>query len=149
MAPEDAKKKSWVVFDYEVQMFNVTLALCDAKFALFFTQYVRNAFTESLLLHTRILANILLSNGPKPDDITLEKLLPGFSSPDIAVLKSHYGSSNEADTPCWMLNKRLAHASDVRTEGHDYSALVHTLTLPILTLVEQVNRARTNNSPSE
>lgn len=149
MAPEDAKKNPWVVFKYEVDMFNATRGFSTTTLAESVPGFVHNAVTESLLLHTRILADILLSRGPEPDDITLERLLPDFSSPDIAVLKTRYGSSKEPDTPCWTLNKRLAHASDVRSESHDYSALVHTLTPPILNLVEQVNRARTNHSPRE
>jgi hypothetical protein len=60
-------------------------------------------------------------------------------------LRSLYGNSKTPDSPCWTLNKRLAHASDKRSESHDYTALVATLAPTILNLVNQVNGERTSS----
>jgi hypothetical protein len=130
-----------VVFDYEVSMFEQTLNF-GTHVALPLPQYILNAITESLLLHTRILVDILISERSDSDDITLRKLLPAFTSPDVASLKSLYGDGKTLDTPRWTLNKRLAHASQVRSESHDYRSLINCLAPTILNLVEQVKRAK-------
>jgi hypothetical protein len=61
----------WVVFDYEVSMFKETLTFGKTQVALPLPQYILNAITESLLLHTRILVDILISKSSDSDDITL------------------------------------------------------------------------------
>ena len=70
----------WSVFDYEVQMFNGLLALCQGNIRNSFQWPIPNAITESLLLHARILTCVLISRG-REDDIKLSTLLPGFTVP--------------------------------------------------------------------
>lgn len=132
----------WVVFDYEVSMFQGLISVNVQQVATSLPLCVQNALAESLLLHARILIDILLSRGKNSDDITLRKLLPDFTSPKIASLKNLYGNSKTPNTPCWTLNKKLAHASHLRSESHDYTALVQKLAPTILHLVGQVNGAR-------
>ena len=77
----------WSVFDYEVQMFNGLLALCQGNIRNSFQWPIPNAITESLLLHARILTCVLISRG-REDDIKLSTLLPGFTVPEISTLAS-------------------------------------------------------------
>ena len=78
----------WTVFDYEVMMFRNILAyknrviLSDKQIQ----HIVQCSLTESLVLHTRILIEILISRGQRVDDITINKLLPNFASRNIDIL---------------------------------------------------------------
>src|SRR5690606_34602557 len=109
----------WLVFDYEVNMLEATCALLesgDPRFAKF-TQELKNAVVESAVLHSRILADILLSRtDPKryPDDIRLTDLLPEFESSSIARFEVAYGKPAEIGSPCWAFNKMLAHPTTSR-----------------------------------
>src|SRR5436189_6233257 len=93
---------------------------------------VRNALVESSLLHTRVLIDALLDRGQEPDDVNLKTLLNGLlRSPKLGesatVLRTAYGNRNHVDTPCWTLNKRLAHLSSVRGDGFNYAPLYAVL----------------------
>ncbi|MCR4411674.1 MAG: hypothetical protein NUV77_04515 [Thermoguttaceae bacterium] len=135
-----------MVFDYEVMMFRKMCSLLangNQEYADL-SWYVKNAVTESAILHTRQLADILLSRGSQPDDINLQTLLPGFQPQGLNTLRQHYGDNRTANTPCWTINKRLAHATSQRGDSFDYSSLLNGL-VPLLEgiLVEvQDQRAR-------
>ena len=93
---------------------------------------LRNALVESSLLHTRILVDALLRRSGKPDDVTLAQLLPAAASSgglqaSLDRLRQAYGAHDQRDTPCWILNKRLAHLTSVRGDSFDYSALYAAL----------------------
>ena len=65
----------------------------------------KNATVESLLLHTRIMTDILISKGSENDDITLRALLPEWCNSEngkilIEKLRNAYGKRNEKDSPC-------------------------------------------------
>ena len=90
------------------------------------TSVLHDAVLESALLHTRILAEFLLSRGRKPGDIRLEDALPQFKIEQehrIRELKKIWGP-NRKGTPCWELNKKLVHFTDQRVARHDYSRFV-------------------------
>jgi hypothetical protein len=133
----------WRVLDYEVQMFNGLLALCHGNIRNSFPWPIPNAITESLLLHARILVDILLSRG-RGDDIKLDNLLPGFDVPEIDSLRTIYGKDDKPNSICWTLNKRLAHATTARvgTEGHDYTGDVMTLRAFINAILAAVEEQR-------
>jgi hypothetical protein len=83
-----------------------------------------------MILHTRIIVDILLSRGKKPDDIKLSDLLPEWSESDIAKkhisdLKTLYGNWNMRGTPCWIFNKFLAHPTRWRTNRYDWSSVLN------------------------
>src|SRR5207247_10672896 len=109
----------WVVFDYEVWMLKELRMLLgegnDTSTGL--SKHVQNAIVESALLHVRVLSDILLSRKKEPDEIRLKELLPGFQAPALEQLNDAYGSCTRG--PCEILNKRLAHATDVRREAFD------------------------------
>jgi hypothetical protein len=129
----------WEVYDYEEDMFQRTLSLLRKKGDYPFP--IPNALVESMLLHLRILIEILLSSGWH-DDIKLEKdLLPGFNSPLIAELDKIYGDGSE-HTHRWTLNKRLAHASNVRSDQFDWTPMLKELLPPIVALLVEIQAER-------
>ena len=133
-----ANSDEWVIFKYEVDMFRATLSLCNNGSKEFFAQAVQNALVESLLLHARILVDILLSRSPGSDDVTLFQLLPNFTSPDLYELKTLYRSWRDPGSPCWILNKMLAHPSSLRSDHYDYSAPMQRLAPCIMKLIAQI-----------
>jgi len=88
----------WVVYDYEEDMFRRTFLLATTDCNKF-PPPIPNAIVESMLLHLRILVDILLSRGSGDDDIKLTELLPGFKSPLVGQLKTTYGNSPAAALP--------------------------------------------------
>jgi len=61
----------WEVYEYEVSMFNHMLQFGATVEYQKLPQPMRNAIVESMLLHLRILVDILLSRGSGNDDINL------------------------------------------------------------------------------
>jgi|HubBroStandDraft_6_1064221.scaffolds.fasta_scaffold259160_4 hypothetical protein len=95
-----------------------------------------------MLLHLRILVDMLLSRGGRDDDIRLTELLPDFKSRLIEQLKITYGGPNDADSPYWNLNKRLAHPTKVRSSPYSYNYLTQPLLPIVLPLLNKVAEAR-------
>jgi len=134
------QNSGWIVFAYELEMFERMLELCGDQFC--FSRPINNAIVESLLLHIRNLCDLLLSRGVDADDITLKTLLPHFNSPRVDELKKLYGSRKEVDSPCWTINKRLAHSTLVRSETFDYSPMLTQLTPVLRSVISEVQQAR-------
>lgn len=131
----------WVIYDFEEDMFRRTLLLSQGECNKF-PHPIPNAIVESMLLHLRILVDILLSRGRGTDDINLTDLLPGFRPPLVAQLKTVYGGSKKVGSPCWNLNKRLAHPTQVRSSSYNYSHLLNKLAPVVLPLLDQIAQAR-------
>ena len=134
----------WVVFGYEVEQFYRMCKLLKAgndEYAAL-PQHMKNAVVESALLHARILADILLSRGTQPDDINLSNLLPGFCPPTFDKLKCAYGDRHTEWTPCWTLNKMLAHPTLRRGSNHDYTKLLKQLVPLLCSVVQEVIEER-------
>lgn len=133
----------WVVYDYEVDMFTQMYNICTAsELCHQFPQQVQNAIVESMLLHLRILVDIWLSKRLDKDDITLTDLLPSFKSPLIAQLKAAYGNRKTPNSPCWEINKRLAHPTKVRSSSYSYNHVLKALIPIVEGLLNEVNKAR-------
>jgi hypothetical protein len=94
-----------------------------------------------MLLHLRILREILISKGTL-DDIKITDLLPKFKSRLVDEMRIKYGASNTAGSPCWTLNKMLAHPSSLRADHHDYSSVLSTMMPYILPLLDEIEQAR-------
>jgi len=142
----------WTVFNYEVEMFFLTRSEIPAHLPPQSTadQVIRNALVESSLLHTRILADILLCRGSAPDDIHLTHLLAsGESSPrlatSIALLKSAWGDRNAEGSVCWTINKMLAHPTLWRTDRYDYGSVANRVDPHITAAIEEI--ASLSNRP--
>lgn len=138
----------WLAFEYEVSMFYATrVRLSDSAIE---DLVVRNALVESSLLHTRILVECLLDRGTKPDDVSLHQLMAGVDATAFGAacgpLADAYGDSKTKETPCWTLNKRLAHLTIVRTDSFDYASVYTTLdpliAAALLAIAATVNRPR-------
>jgi hypothetical protein len=68
----------WAVLDYEC---NIALSLCQylpEEIYRSLSWELQNAVVESLVLHTRILTELVLGEKNYADDITLKKLIPDF-----------------------------------------------------------------------
>lgn len=142
----------WTVYDYEVDMFKGLLSLCRSDIFEQHSRYVQNAIVEALLLHTRILADILLSRDSASDAVTLKTLLPGFEPSRLAELKRLYGTRNVEGSPCWTLNKHLAHSTNVRSDSHDYTDDVMEKLRPLIQLCAdeiEGERAKRGLGPSQ
>jgi hypothetical protein len=140
------KTRAWKVLNYEVQMFlgidHIRKNLQSGNGPN--TQLIRNALVESSLLHIRILVDIFLSRGNRPDDIHLEHLGfdPNSLQPALAerirALAAAYGVADDKNGNCWTINKRLAHPTTHRTEKYDYSKVFAALDKPLREIIEFV-----------
>ena len=111
---------------YEIRMFLETWRLL-ARLDENDTTVLHDAVFESALLHTRILADFLLSRGRAAGDIRLEDALPQFKIEQehrISKLKETWGTQKKKGSPCWELNKKLVHFTDQRVARHDYSRFI-------------------------
>jgi len=131
----------WIVYDYEIGMLKHTLNLASKGLDTF-QHPIPNAIVESMLLHLRILIDILLSRCNDSDDIRLQDLLPSFDSPLLGQLRTKYGNSKAVGTPCWTLNKMLAHPTTLRSASHRYDPLVHSLVPIVFSLADEIAKAR-------
>jgi hypothetical protein len=136
-----ASQNEWDVYDYEVWMFTEMLGMCNDAHKKWFNQNIQNAFTESLVLHTRNLADILLSQR-LPDDIKLNEMLQGFNSPLIARLRELYGKWNEEKSPCWTINKMLVHSTKERADRFNYSDKLNEIVPTMIALMAEVRAER-------
>jgi hypothetical protein len=128
---------TWSVVSYEAQMlFDLSRFLGNDAFNQN-AEFVRNALVESTCLHTRILVDILLSRKTHwPDDIKLAGLLPTFPHTSIEKLRATYGDEKTEGSPCWTLNKMIAHPTLKRGMSHDYTDLLKSL-VPLIEAVWQ------------
>ena len=132
----------WEVYDYEVDMFTQMLRIGTTVECQEFPQPIQNAIVESMLLHLRILVDILLSRGSGNDDIDLVDLLPAFKSSLVAQLKTAYGDSKTVGCPCWHLNKRLAHPTQIRSSSYNYDHVLNALVPLVTQLLDEIAAAR-------
>ncbi|MCW5887127.1 MAG: hypothetical protein KIT07_03280 [Anaerolineales bacterium] len=161
-------KSDWDVFLYEVQMLfetkRASKLLQDSDIALATFQYptlkqilptLRNALTESRVLHCRVLIEILLDKGGHNDDIKLASLLKSakinetFSQALVMALKQAYGDRNTDGTPCWTFNKMLAHATNHRGLSYDYSAALDRVIPALLECLKELARLNSDRRLSD
>jgi len=138
------------VFDYEIQMYFETRNLLKHLVIRNPNDIVniitKNATVESQLLHTRIMTDILISKSSREDDdITLKILLPDWCNSEngkslIEKLKITYGKQNEKDSPCWILNKMLAHPTRWRTDQFDYGKPMKQIEPIIFQILSEVEK---------
>jgi hypothetical protein len=136
----------WTIYDYEVGMYNELFALQASGLPLFIAQPVRNAVLESLLLHVRILVEILLSQDQETDAVNLRTLIPaGFTSPSLTALKDAYGTRDSPGSPRYLINKRLAHSTDVRGNDFNWREVLNNLHPLITSCLEEIDAERKKN----
>ena len=124
-------------------MFRATCSLSRSDYQAWFSRPVNNAIAESLLLHTRILMDILKSKTSQDgDDIKLTDLLPGFAPSRLQQLTELYGDRNTEGSPCWTINKYLAHPTKLRTDSHEYTDIVEKLRPVLLHCVDEIIQER-------
>lgn len=138
----DNREDSWRVVDYEWAMASKLWRYLAAEDLQQYDLVLQNAVVESLVLHSRILVEILISKGYGDDDIRLDKLLPSFSSHKVSELEDVYGRSKDHGTPCWQFNKLLAHATIHRDDSHDYIEPLNKIWRVMAELIDEVMRCR-------
>lgn len=130
MAPSaNSGTDPWEIFRYEVKMLTGLKQQMNSEGFNSDGNLVSNATVESACVHTRILVDILLSkDSGKGDDIKLNQLVPGsqhYSS--VARLRAAYGDNNTDQSPCWILNKMIAHPTLKRRASYDYTSILSRL----------------------
>ncbi|MDB5318796.1 MAG: hypothetical protein JWN40_427 [Phycisphaerales bacterium] len=99
---------------------------------------IKNAITESALLHGRQLADILLSRTNFPTDIKLKEILPGFHPTRLEELRELYGGRSGGI--CETLNKFAMHPSKIRNVFYDYTLVLQQLGTIIEDIVCEIER---------
>src|SRR5579872_1069885 len=132
----------WEVYDFELSMFSQMLHFGTTEECKEFPPPVQNAIVESMLLHLRILVDILFSRGSGKDDINVTDLLPGFKSSLVVQLRIAYGDGKTVGCPCWHLNKRLAHPTQIRSSSYNYSHVLNALVPLVMPLFAEIDAAR-------
>ena len=137
----------WNVFDYEAYMYLYTYVLVN-NFALegdnIEQQAIKNSYVESLMLHTRILSEILITKQEyKSDDINIDSIIPSEKQSNhleklLIEFKTAYGKSNEVGGPRWTLNKMLAHATPLRGSYYNYDHIIEILHPLLLKIIEEI-----------
>lgn len=135
----------WTVLGYEIKMYGLTKRQIgtlgspsnDTELV------IKNALVESSLLHTRILVDTILSRGKMKDDIRLRHLIPQTDisnqlSDALAKLKTAWGDSKKKGSPCWTLNKMLAHPTLWRSESYDYGTLANRVDPHIYAAIKEI-----------
>jgi hypothetical protein len=112
-------KGAWLVASYEIDMHETLLD------GLLSPDALRNALTESIVLHARQLCEIFLSYSGHSDNIKLFDLVPIDSQSDrlkrlIAELRKEYGNASTRDSPRWVFNKMLLHPTKNRFDRYNY-----------------------------
>jgi hypothetical protein len=139
-------KDPWLVASYEIDM-HEQLSRVSVSARL-----IQNAITESRVLHARQLCEIFIPAwDPKPDDICLGHLVPGWNDEHTARfkrlrdlvedLKRKFGRSGRRNSPCWVFNKKMAHATLERTDDYDYKpalSMIDSALRPIIAEIESV-----------
>ena len=125
-----------VVFEYEVRMyFGTQIPLQVVNHVPIVNPpatIITNALVESRILHTRQIVDILISKSNKDDDIRLEDILPNIDiQPEIELLikelKDIYGTNTKVNSPCWTINKMLAHPTKHRTNSFNYGQTLNQI----------------------
>ena len=139
----------WEVFEYEILMFFETQKLligCTLKDQN--NKIIRNVVIESLILHTRLLCDILLSRSKYPDDIVLSDLVHDSQlielTKEFSDLQNVYGGSKDRTSPCWVFNKLIFHPTTHRPRNKDLTNLLITLGKPLFEVLILVDKMSNN-----
>jgi hypothetical protein len=147
-----AQDDPWVVFDYEVEMYFET-----QKAALWVNKRLeeesvqremltlRNNVAESMVLHTRILIDILISKKIGDDDIGLSDLLPDWcqtanANQLINNLKHADGTTKQPNSPCCIINKMLAHPTSQRSNMYDWGLVINKVSKEIFEILVELRK---------
>jgi hypothetical protein len=142
------QEQMWVVYDHEVSMLKeLTNIMKSEDWRTDYSKTVSDAIVESTCLHTRILVDILISKSNRDDDIAIAKLLPDDSFQSVDDLSKYYGKSDEPNTPCWLINKKIFHPTTKRSSEGDYTKQLNELLPKIFSIHDEIQRARNNHAP--
>jgi hypothetical protein len=143
---DKSDKELWSVIDYEVQMYFETRSIFESLKSSskdLNAKIIDNALIESMVLHTRIMVDLLISKGRGNDDIKLKDLRPEWCESNkgrllIDRLGSVYGNADIENIPCWIFNKMLAHPTKWRTVSYDYYPALKKVGPHVLTILQEI-----------
>jgi hypothetical protein len=136
-APISMATDPWDIVAYEARMLFDLCPVLGSEVYNRNLDVVTNALVESACLHMRILIDILISKASgKGDDIRLDQLLPALRHSSVNGLRAAYGDGKTERSPCWTLNKMIAHPTLMRGSSHDYTDVIKNL-LPLIEAVWQ------------
>ena len=148
-----SNKDLWQVIDYEVQMYFETRSTYDSLKTVpkdVKAKVVDNALVESMVLHTRIMVDMLISKGHGSDDIKLRDLVPDWCESEngkhlIDKLESVYGRSDVEDSPCWIFNKMLAHPTTWRADSYNYYSALKQIEPHVLDILKAIAKVKSTS----
>jgi hypothetical protein len=128
------------VFEYELAMLNAVYGMSQSRVPQGPTgTALDNAITETLVLHTRNLCEIVLPGPSYPDDIRMKDLFQDWDTNTTGIynavksligqLDSLYGKSGVQGDARFDFNKRLAHSTKQRAASPGYDYGPHLLSL--------------------
>ena len=150
VSPASESTPPWSIVDYEAVMFFRLCSHLGSEASQPDSNTVNNAMVESACLHARILIDILLSkNSGKDDDIRLDELSDGFPhesvhglNESVDQLRTAYGKSGTEQSPCWILNKMIAHPTLKRGTSRDYTEVLNKLFPLIKEVLQEIQNHR-------
>jgi hypothetical protein len=132
------------VVNYEIEMFLGAQILQKTKIHSatqdkILEGFLRNAITESQVLHIRVLTEVFLSQGRK-DDIKIDNLIPNWSLDNIEAFKQLEAAYIErletGESPKVYIDKLLAHATTKRADSFNWAPVVRRMNPPIINVLK-------------
>lgn len=133
---------AWTVFEYEKEMAIQLWETLTSPGYDSLSGCLQNATVECLALHTRILADMVVARSNQPDDMTINHLLPGFTSHAIPALLAVYGTTKSPGSPCSQFNQMIAHPSLHRADSHDYMPALKAVWRHLSVVLDEIEQAR-------
>jgi len=137
----------WKVFDYESYMYLYTYVFVHSfksEAKNIEKEAIKNSYVESLMLHTRILSEILITTQQSDsDDLNIDNIIPPLKQSKhlgtlVRELRLAYGNANEVGSPRWTLNKMLAHATLLRGSYYNYDHIIELLHPLLIKIIEEI-----------
>ena len=130
-------KGAWEVARYEVDMHETLLEGELSATAL------RNALTESMVLHARQLCEIFLSRSAEADNVKLSDLVSESEQSEmlkelLSELERAYGDRRTSNSPCWVFNKMLLHPTTQRIDGYNYDSALNRVRPVLKKIVTEI-----------
>lgn len=131
-------KDPWPVVSYEIDMLEQLEGPTRLAGAF------RNALTESRVLHARQLCEIFLGRPPvRTDDIRLDHLVHDWNNSGrlrelVDRLSEKYGHGSVPDSPCWIFNKKMAHATFERSDNYNYETALAAVCPALKEIVAEI-----------
>jgi len=108
---------------------------------------MKNARTESIVLHTRQLCELFLSLSREDDNAKLADLVEDNQQSSelkrlIEELREKYGKRDDEDSPRRIFNKMLLHPTKLRVNGYNYQPELDKLRPLLVAIMAEIESVR-------